>query len=127
MTAGMKARAGMQNGRNTLEIRSKLWIEMSGEPVFGRGRMLLLKAIEAYGSINRAAKEVNISYRKAWSYIKAMEERLGIALVERTVGGRNGGGARLTVEALEFLRNYARMEQGIQEYVDERFRNIFPA
>lgn len=110
-----------------MEIKSKLWIEVDGEPVFGRGRRFLLKAIDKYGSINQAAKEINISYRKAWSYIKAMEERLGIKLVERQAGGRNGGGALLTKEAREFLRKYEMMEEGIREMVDERFRQIFGA
>lgn len=108
-----------------MEIKSKLWIEVDGEPVFGRGRRFLLQAIDRYGSINRAAKEINISYRKAWSYIKAMEERLGIKLVERQAGGRNGGGARLTEEARDFLRKYETLEEGIRELVDRRFRKIF--
>ncbi|MEW5744116.1 MAG: winged helix-turn-helix domain-containing protein [Nitrospirota bacterium] len=108
-----------------MEIRSKLWIEIDGEPVFGRGRNLLLKAIDRYGSINQAAKEINISYRKAWSYIKAMEDRLGIRLVERQSGGKNGGGALLTKEALEFLRKYEMLEEGIREAVDERFEAVF--
>ncbi|MBI5025211.1 MAG: winged helix-turn-helix domain-containing protein [Nitrospirae bacterium] len=108
-----------------MEIKSKLWIEVDGEPVFGRGRRFLLHAIDKYGSINQAAKEINISYRKAWSYIKAMEERLGIKLVERHAGGKNGGGATLTDEAKEFLKKYELMEEGIREIVDERFREIF--
>lgn len=108
-----------------MEIKSKLWIEVDGEPVFGRGRRFLLQAIDKYGSINQAAKEINISYRKAWSYIKAMEERLGIKLVERQAGGRNGGGARLTEEAKDFLRKYEALEEGIREVVDRRFRKIF--
>jgi molybdate transport system regulatory protein len=108
-----------------MEIKSKLWIEIGGEPVFGRGRRFLLEAIDKYGSINQAAKEVSVSYRRAWSYIKSMEERLGIKLVERRTGGRNGGGAVLTEEAREFLKKYERMEEGILEMVDERFRGIF--
>lgn len=108
-----------------MEIKSKLWIEVEGEPVFGRGRRFLLKAIDKYGSINQAAREINISYRKAWSYIKAMEERLGIKLVERQAGGRNGGGATLTKEAREFLKKYEMMEEGIRDIVDERFGEIF--
>lgn len=108
-----------------MQIRSKLWIEVDGEPVFGRGRRFLLQAIDKYGSINQAAKEINISYRKAWSYIKAMEERLGIRLVERYTGGRNGGGARLTKEAREFLRRYEALEEGIREMVDKKFKEIF--
>ena len=87
-----------------MEIRSKLWIESKGKPVFGRGRRFLLEAIDKRGSINQAAKEINISYRKAWGYLKAMEERLGIKLIERQTGGRNGGGATLTVGAKIFLK-----------------------
>lgn len=115
----------MQNSHSEIHIRSKLWIEVDGEPVFGRGRRFLLEAIDRCGSINQAAKEINISYRRAWSYIKSMEVRLGIKLVERKSGGKNGGGAALTGEARDFLIRYELMEEGIREMVDEKFRNIF--
>jgi len=117
----------MQNKHNEMEIRSKLWIEVGGAPVFGKGRRLLLEAIGTYGSINQAAKEINVSYRKAWSYIKAMEDRLGIKLIERQVGGKNGGGARLTPEARMFLKNYGELERDIEGIVDQKFRTIFKA
>jgi len=116
----------MRKSHNEISIRSKIWIEVAGEPVFGRGRLFLLEAIGKHGSINQAAKEINISYRKAWSFIKAMEERLGIQLVERQTGGRNGGGAKITNEAKEFLAKYARLEGGIREMVDKKFNEIFP-
>ena len=115
----------MQKSHNGLDIRSKIWIEVGGEPVFGRGRRFLLEAIDAHGSINQAAREVDISFRKAWGYIKAMEERMGIKLIERQTGGKNGGGALLTDEARDLLKKYEALEKGIQEIVDTRFREIF--
>jgi molybdate transport system regulatory protein len=115
----------MQKSHNGLDIRSKIWIEVNGEPVFGRGRRFLLEAIDTHGSINRAAQEVDISFRKAWGYIKAMEERLGVKLVERQTGGKNGGGALLTDEARDMLKKYEALEKGIQELVDKRFKAIF--
>lgn len=115
----------MQKSHSDIQIKSKLWIEVDGEPVFGRGRRFLLEAVDKYGSINQAAKEVNVSYRKAWSYIKAMEERLGIKLVDRQAGGKNGGGAVLTDEARIFIRKYELMEEGIKELVDKKFKEIF--
>ena len=115
----------VQKSHNGLKIKSKLWIEIEGEPVFGRGRRFLLEAIDKHGSINQAAKEISISYKRAWSYIKAMEERLGVSLVERQTGGKNGGGAILTKEAREFLRRYESLENGIKEIVDEKFKRIF--
>jgi molybdate transport system regulatory protein len=115
----------MQKSHNGLDIRSKVWIEVGGEPVFGRGRRFLLEAIDAHGSINRAAQEVDISFRKAWGHIKAMEDRMGVKLVERQTGGRNGGGATLTVEARNFLKKYEELEIGIQKFADKRFRSVF--
>lgn len=115
----------MQKNHNGLGIRSKIWIEVDGEPVFGRGRRFLLEAIDSHGSINRAAQEIDISYRKAWGHIKAMEERLGVKLIERQVGGKNGGGAALTADARKFLRKYEALEKGIQEIVDKKFKEIF--
>lgn len=115
----------MQKIHNGLEIRSKIWIETGGEPVFGRGRRFLLEAIDTHGSINQAAKEVGISYRKAWGHIQAMEKRLGITLVTRQTGGRNGGGAVLTDDARVFLKKFELLEAGIREFVDEKFKALF--
>ncbi len=70
-------------------------MKLTGKPVFGRGKRCLLEAIDKYGSINQAAKEIKISYRKAWSYLNAMEERLGMRLIDRQTGGKDGGGADL--------------------------------
>lgn len=109
----------------TLDIRSKIWLEVEGQPVFGRGRRFLLEAIGSTGSINRAAREINISYRKAWSYIQAMENRLGFPLVERQKGGKNGGGTTLTADARQFLDRFRQVEEGIREFVDGRFREAF--
>lgn len=108
-----------------MQIRSKLWVESDGEPVFGRGRVMLLNAIDTHGSINQAAKEINISYRKAWGYIKAMEQRLGIPLVITQAGGKNGGGAVLTDEARTFILKYDKLDAYLRDMVDKRFGDIF--
>lgn len=110
-----------------MEIRSKIWIEIDGKCVFSKGRVVLLEAIDRYGSINRAAAEIGISYRRAWGYVKAMESRLGMDLVRTRTGGDGGGGAALTDEARRFLRKYEDLEAGISELVDERFEGIFIA
>jgi formylmethanofuran dehydrogenase subunit E len=115
----------MHNSHNGMQMRSKLWIDIDGEPVFGKGRMQLLNAIGATGSITQAARAVNISYRRAWSYIKAMEKRLGIRLVECQAGGKSGGGASLTAEARSFLEKYEELDKGIRDIIDRRFSMVF--
>jgi molybdate transport system regulatory protein len=108
-----------------MQVRSKIWIEVNGKPVFGSGREALFKAIDKFGSINKAARDINISYRKALSYIQTMEQRLGTKLVERKAGGVNGGGAALTADARDFLRKYERLEQGVCDILDRKFVRIF--
>ena len=108
-----------------MEVRSKIWLAVDGEAVFGSGREALFKAIDKLGSINKAAKDINISYRKALSYIQVMEQRLGKKLVERQTGGLNGGGASLTDEAREFMQKYEQLEEGVNEMLDRKFSEIF--
>lgn len=108
-----------------MRIRSKIWLEVDGNPVFGAGRRDLLEGISRYGSINKAARSGSISYRKALCHIQSMEERLGLKLVRRKTGGLNGGGACLTAEARELLRRYSMLEDGVNEMLDRKFRKIF--
>ena len=108
-----------------LNVRSKIWLEIDGEMLFSKGRLDLFRAIDRTGSINQGAQEIGISYRKAWGHIKAMEERLGIALVVTRVGGHSGGGSRLTGEAKSMLNNYESLEEGIEEMLNRRFQKIF--
>jgi len=108
-----------------MDVRSKIWLEVDGEAVFGSGREALLKAIERLGSINKAARDINISYKKALSYIQAMEQRLDTRLVVRQAGGKYGGGASLTEEAKAFLEKYEMLEEGIHDMLDRKFLEIF--
>ncbi len=108
-----------------MEVRSKIWLAVDGEPVFGSGREALFRAIDKLGSINKAAKDINLSYRKALSYIQIMEQRLGKKLVDRKTGGLHGGGATLTDDAKDFMKKYELLEAGINEMLDKKFQDVF--
>jgi molybdate transport system regulatory protein len=111
--------------KEAIQVRSKIWLEAAGRPVLGEGRRALLRAVENSGSISQAARLLKITYRKAWGQIKFMEEQLGVPLVLKLTGGVGGGGARLTLEAWELLAKYDRLIAGLQEQVNERFREVF--
>lgn len=49
--------SGSGVGVSGIDIKAKLWLEKDGEPVFGLGRLILLKKIESSGSISAAARE----------------------------------------------------------------------
>ncbi|MGM0471994.1 MAG: winged helix-turn-helix domain-containing protein [Bacillota bacterium] len=106
----------------SVEPRIKLWLETQGEVVFGTGRLELLTAIDSLGSLNKAANKLDMSYRAAWGKIKASEERLGIDLVESTVGGSTGGGTELTAQAQEIIRHYREYERLVKEEIDQIYQ-----
>ncbi|MEW6202683.1 MAG: substrate-binding domain-containing protein [bacterium] len=104
-----------------IKVKSKVWLEDNGKYIFGDGRAVLLRGIGETGSIKTAAEQLSISYRRAWEYVKKLEERLGVPLVEPQIGGRGGGGSQLTEKAKIFLKNYEKARKDINKYVDKRF------
>src|SRR3990172_12491067 len=103
-----------------MEAKLGVWIRQNSRHVYGDGRQHLLKKIGDLGSIRQAALEMGMSYRAAWGKIKATEEGLGIKLLERTIGGKAGGGAVLTEEAKRLIGAYEEFRQGLDELVNER-------
>jgi molybdate transport system regulatory protein len=73
-------------------------------------RFALLEHIAAQGSITRAAKAAGLSYKAAWDAIDELNNLAGQPLVARSVGGKGGGGARLTPEGERLLALYQRVE-----------------
>ena len=112
---------------NEVVVRSKVWLELGGQPFFGEGRYEILKAIAQYGSIARTSEETGVPYRKIRGAIYAMERTIGIKLVERTRGGTTGGGAAITESARELMGLFEKQERGIREAVDELYRQTFAA
>jgi molybdate transport system regulatory protein len=89
-----------------LTLRANLWLERDGRVVLSPWRVRLLQAIQANGSISAAARRMGVQYRCAWDKLNEMEAGLGVALVERQVGGSGGGGARLTPEGDAYVRRF---------------------
>ena len=86
----------------------------AGEEFFGRGLCELLDGIDALGSIQAAARAMNLSYVKALHILQRLERELGFPLVLRHRGGANRGGATLTPAAHAFLAAYRTLESSLQ-------------
>jgi len=73
-------------------------------------RIALLQHIAEQGSITRAAKSAGLSYKAAWDAIDELNNLAQKPLVERSVGGKGGGGARLSSEGERVLRLYRKLQ-----------------
>ncbi|MGZ7079381.1 MAG: winged helix-turn-helix domain-containing protein, partial [Thermoanaerobaculia bacterium] len=70
---------------------------VSGEEIaFGPGKADLLEAIARTGKIRDAAESLDMSYMRAWSLVRTLNENFRDPLVERTRGGARHGGAVVT-------------------------------
>ncbi|MES2471764.1 MAG: LysR family transcriptional regulator [Pseudomonadota bacterium] len=77
----------------------------------GPGMVQLLEGVAAQGSIRKAAGEMTMSYRKAWLLLKNMEDTFGGPVVITSIGGKTGGGAKLTALGKTLLACYRRIER----------------
>jgi len=109
-----------------LMIKTKIWIEdEEGKVVFGAGRMRILNAVEEYGSILAASKELRMSYRAVWGKIKATEDRLGRPLLSRRTGGAQGGGSELTPLGKALVERFRELQASAKAKSDEIFQELF--
>lgn len=98
-------------------IRTRIWVDEKNGPFLGLGRVVLLEKINETGSITNAAKEIKMSYRQAWQLVEDMNKRAEKPLVEKILGGKNGGGAMVTVAGKRAIAAYYKLEQKVKKFV----------
>ena len=109
-----------------MKVRTKVWIDDDHDKViFGSGRVRMLEAIDRLGSMNKAAKELKMSYRALWGRIKSTEARIGAKMLITRPGGGKGNGSILTHTGNQLLRNYKLLSDSVVEQADQAFNKIF--
>lgn len=79
-------------------------------PAIGPGKAALVSQIDETGSISAAARAMGMSYRRAWQLVEALNESFSQPVVLTAIGGRRGGGARVTDFGRKLVGEYHRME-----------------
>lgn len=92
-----------------------LRIQLDPEGRIGPGKIALLENIAAHGSISAAGRAMEMSYRRAWELVEELNVLFGKPVVERQVGGRNGGGAQLTALGEALILRFRAVEQAAAE------------
>lgn len=103
--------------RTPVRFSSSLRLETGHGGVANPRWMALLGNLETAGSITAAAKAAGLSYKAAWDAIDAMNNLAGKTLVATTVGGKGGGGTRLTAQGRELLATYHAVAQEQERFL----------
>ena len=90
--------------------RLTLRIDFENGSQIGHGKIRLLEHIAKYGSISRAAREMNMSYRRAWLLADEVNRMFSAPVIETQHGGSGGGFARLTSFGHAVVGHYRAME-----------------
>ena len=90
----------------------------------GPGKIALLEAIAATGSITSAAKSLKMSYRRAWLLIDELNHALKKPAVDTAQGGQSGGGTVITPTGRELIELYKRIETTAARACEEDLKRV---
>src|ERR1700731_2455075 len=87
----------------------------------GPGKTKLLESIRDNGSISAAAREMGMSYKRAWVLLDSINQAFTEpAVTARPGGAGGGGGASLTSFGVEVLERYNRiLDRAVKNAVDD--------
>ena len=99
------------HGRPALTLR----VDLGSRGALGPGKIRLLEAIEAEGSITAAGRKLGMSYRRAWLLVESVNGMFKGPAVSTRQGGANGGNATLTKLGAEIVSRYRQIERAAEK------------
>ncbi len=111
---------------NAQLLRPIVHVSLAREDIFFDARTaLLLQLVLCSGSVRIACTQLGISYSKGWKMLNLLEEQLGIPVIVRHPGGKNGGYTLVSPEGKAFLERYETMVRRLREAGQAIYRDAF--
>jgi molybdate transport system regulatory protein len=102
-------------------ITARVRIYFGTTLAIGPGRIELLEGVQRTGSLSQAARDMGMSYRRAWLLMRSLNESLSSPASLAVRGGRRGGGALVTATGRALIKTYRRTEAKVARNISERF------
>ncbi len=106
------------------KVNGSLWLECDAQCFLGPGPVALLQLIEETGSINKAAMQMKMSYKKALHLIHTLNEQAASPMVIAQVGGDKGGGSSITEEAKELIRYHVGLRKRFKTFLEAETKKL---
>lgn len=119
-----KKRNKLDKGKISPGFRGRIWIDGKEGTFLGYGRIVLLEKIRECGSITKAAKSMEMSYRNAWELADSMNTQASRPLVEAATGGKGGGGAILTEEGEKAIKLFWQFHEDFQNFLQSEEQKL---
>jgi len=99
-------------------------VDFGRRQAVGPGKIALLERIGQSGSLSQAARDLHMSYRRAWLLLESLNASFRERIAVSRRGGRGGGGVRLTVFGRRLISVYREFEVQMQTRAARTFRPI---
>jgi molybdate transport system regulatory protein len=102
----------------------RLRVDFGPQLAVGPGKIALLEAIRSAGSLSQAARELGMSYRRAWLLLDSLNGAFVAPVARSSKGGRHGGGSQLTPLGEQLIRTYRSFETAAQQRARRDFQRL---
>ena len=102
-------------------------IDFAEHSSLGPGKICLLEAIRDAGSLSRGARNIGMSYRRAWLLVESLKESFREPVTAASKGGKDGGGMLVTEFGDALIKNYRELERDLATLAERRLHPIIAA
>jgi molybdate transport system regulatory protein len=99
-------------------------IDFAEHSSLGPGKICLLEAIRDAGSLSRGARNIGMSYRRAWLLVESLNQSFRQPVTVASTGGKDGGGMQVTDFGDALIKNYRELERDFATLAQRRLYPI---
>src|ERR1022692_4149534 len=99
-------------------------IDLAEHSSVGPGKICLLEAIRDSGSLSQGARNIGMSYRRAWLLVESLKKSFRKPVTAASTGGKDGGGMQVTEFGDVLIKNYRELERDYEALAERRLNPI---
>ncbi len=101
-------------------------IDFTENSSIGPGKISLLEAIRDTGSLSKGARDIGMSYRRAWLLVESLKQSFREPVTEASTGGKDGGGMLVTGFGDALIKSYRELERDLAGLAERHLHTIMP-
>jgi molybdate transport system regulatory protein len=107
-----------------MSLKVKVRIDFDDAHAVGPGKIALLERMRDCGSLSQAARELDMSYRRAWQLLDSLNTSFNEPVIVTSIGGKGGGGSEITELGLTLIDTYRGLEKEMTARAQQSFKPL---
>lgn len=107
-----------------MSLKVKVRIDFDDAHSVGPGKIALLERMRDCGSLSQAARELDMSYRRAWQLLDSLNTSFNEPVIVTSIGGKGGGGSEITKFGLTLIDSYRALEKEMTGRAQQFFKQM---